>query len=327
MYRNILVPLDGSSFAEQAIPVAVNLARRSGGSVTLARVHVSLAPAFAHGLPPFDYELERGAREQVRAYIEPLARRFEGNGVTVRPLTLDGAVIEALCDHVSSHDTDLVVLSTHGRGPLARFWLGSVADELIRKLTVPVLTVRPREEPDAKPAPAFRHILVPLDGSELAESILEPAIELGTASDAEYTLLRVLAPPTPPVGTADLGGAFMDYELLRRLHELEENEGREADQHLRATAARLSARSLNVGTRLVRADPAALTILAQARDLKADAIAIASHGRGGMARLLLGSVADKILRGATMPVLLCHPTEMATAEEPVGAGHATAGAP
>jgi nucleotide-binding universal stress UspA family protein len=327
MYRNILVPLDGSPFAEQAIPLAVNIARRAGGCVTLARVHVPLAPAFAHGMPPFDYELERGAREQAWHYVEALARQYAGPSATVCPLSLEGPVAESLCNCTQESHTDLVVVSTHGRGPMARFWLGSVADELVRKLTVPVLAFRPHEEAEPRRSPKLHHILIPLDGSELAESILEPAIALGSSADAEYTLLRVLAPPTAAsAGVPELGGAFIDHELLRRLQQLEENERREAEQYLRATATRLSARALNVDTRLVTGDPAALTILAQARELEADAIALASHGRGGLARLLLGSVADKVLRGATMPVLLCHPTaaDLAHGEHEVvsnGEGH------
>lgn len=314
MYQNILVPLDGSPFAEQAIPLALDIARRAGGCVTLARVHVPLAPAFAKGMPPFDYELERGARGQVQSYLETIARRYHGPGATVRPMVLEGPVAETLCNYTRDNPTDLVVLSTHGRGPLARFWLGSVADELVRTLTVPVLTFRPQEEAEPKHSPRLRHILIPLDGSELAESILEPAIALGAAAETEYTLLRVLAPTTAAsAGVAELGGAFMDHELLRRLQQLEENDRREAEEYLRNMATRLSARGLNVDTRLVTGEPAALTILAQARDLEADAIALASHGRGGLARLLLGSVADKVLRGATMPVLLYHPT----ATEPV----------
>jgi nucleotide-binding universal stress UspA family protein len=321
MFTNILVPLDGSPFAEQAIPRALDLARRSGGCVTLARVHVSLAPAFSQGLPPFDYELERGAREQARAYVEALARRYANHG-NIHGVCLEGAVVEALCEYTREKQMDLVVLSTHGRGPLARFWLGSVTDELVRTLTVPVLAFRPHEEPLPKAA-RVRHVLIPLDGSELAESILEPALALGSGADTQYTLLRVAAPSTViTAGVPELGAVLLDHELLRRLEELEENDRREAENYLHAVETRLSARSLNVDTRLVTGEQVALTILAQARDMNADVIALASHGRGGLTRFLLGSVADKVLRGSTLPVLLCRPTPAEAERETAGATRA-----
>lgn len=323
MFTNILVPLDGSPFAEQAIPRALDLARRSGGCVTLVRVHVPLAPAFSQGLPPFDYELERGAREQAREYVETLARRHQGNHAKIRAVCLEGAVVEALCEYAREMQVDLVVLSTHGRGPLARFWLGSVADELVRTLTVPVLAFRPHEEPLPKSA-RVRHVLIPLDGSELAESILESAISLGAGAETQFTLLRVLAPSSAAcAGVPELGGVLLDRELLRRLEELEENDRREAESYLHAVETRMSARSLDVDTRLVTGEQVALTILAQARDMNADVIALASHGRGGLTRFLLGSVADKVLRGSSLPVLLCRPMPIVAEPREVAAGRAS----
>src|SRR5438067_676921 len=93
---------------------------------------------------------------------------------------------------------DLVVMTTHGRGPLGRLWLGSVADALVRDLAMPLLLVRPQETaPDFKREPLLKHLLLPLDGSPLAEQMLEPAVALGTLMEADYTLLRVIKPVVP----------------------------------------------------------------------------------------------------------------------------------
>jgi nucleotide-binding universal stress UspA family protein len=229
----------------------------------------------------------------------------------VTPLVLEGAVTETLCDYTRTSGNDLVVLSTHGRGPLARFWLGSVADELVRRLPMPILAVRPQEEPAEPPKAApFRHILIPLDGSPLAEEIIEPALALGMLGEAEYTLLRFISPTIlGGVSFSDMGGMLVDETLLRRLEEAHEAARREAETYLQRTAARLRERTSRVHTHVHDSEQPALAILAQAREVKADLIAIATHGRGGLNRLLLGSVADKVLRGASVPVLLDHPSE------------------
>jgi nucleotide-binding universal stress UspA family protein len=319
MYHSILVPLDGSAFAEQVLPVAFEIARKSSASVTLLRVHVPLAPAFAEGLPPFDYNIERGARDQALAYVQDVARHFADPKVPVSALVLEGPVTATICEHVRSSDVDLVVLSTHGRGPLARFWLGSVADELIRKLPIPVLAVHPREEP-AKPAKAaaFQQVLVPLDGSPLAEQAIEAALALGVPGQAEYTLVRFIT-PTILGGTSfsDMGGMLVDDTLVRKLEEGHAEARREAETYLQRIAERLRERDVAVQTRVLDSEQPALAILAQARAVKADVIAIASHGRGGLNRLLLGSVADKVLRGASVPVLLHHPPAEPTATNSV----------
>jgi nucleotide-binding universal stress UspA family protein len=314
MFRSILVPLDGSGFAEQAVPLAQEIARRSSASLTLARVHLTVTPGFAQGVQFYDDNLDNTVRDQDLAYVQEVARRLAAKEMPVRGVLLEGPVSEGICEQAQSAHADLVVLSTHGRGPLARFWLGSVADELIRKLPMPTLAMHPREEA-APRAAVFRHILIPLDGSLLAEEILEPATALGTLGDAEYTLMRCIAPTI--IGGAtfpDMGGMLVDDRLLRRLEEAHAEASREAEIYLQRLAERLRERGLRVRTRVLDSEQPALAVLAQARELNADLIALATHGRGGLNRLLLGSVADKVLRGASAPVLLVHPQP--TAGEP-----------
>jgi nucleotide-binding universal stress UspA family protein len=192
-------------------------------------------------------------------------------------------------------------MTTHGRGGLERAWLGSVADALVRCCSVPILLLRPGEStPDIAQVPQFKRILIPLDGSALAEQILAPALELGGLAHAEYTLLRAVE-PFVLVGYAPVAQASrLDLKLTQ--------EGlAEAQRYLDRVAERLRAAGRPPRTRALLAEQSAAAILDEARRQDADLIAMATHGRSGLARLLLGSVADKVLRGATLPVLMVRP--------------------
>jgi nucleotide-binding universal stress UspA family protein len=177
-----------------------------------------------------------------------------------------------------------------------------VADTLVRRLPIPALLVRPHDEAldllESVHEHVFQHVLIPLDGSALAEAIVERAVGLGMLMDAEYTLLQVLDLPT--IGYAPALHATGADERI-----LEQWRG-EAQSYLDRVAEQLRARGLRVRAHTVIGSPAS-AILGYAREYAVDAIAIATHGRGGLARVLLGSVADAVLRGAGVPVLLFRP--------------------
>jgi nucleotide-binding universal stress UspA family protein len=158
--------------------------------------------------------------------------------------------------------------------------------------------------------PVVRRVLVPLDGSELAEQVLEPVLALGTGTRAEYTLLRVVNRMTPVSYDPASGRVSgLRKSLLGQLQELDRRESARARNYLERLAERLRARSLAVQTRVVLHEQPAVAILDDAQQNAVDLIALATHGRGGLRRLLLGSVADKVLRGAATPVLVCRPVE------------------
>jgi nucleotide-binding universal stress UspA family protein len=223
--------------------------------------------------------------------------------VRVTTAMLDDPVAGALQTYAAAHDVDLMVMTTHGCGAFSRFWLGSVADTLVRCAPMPILLLRSQETPpDLEQLPEIKHILVPLDGSTLAEAILPPATALGALTNAAFTLLHVIA--------LDVDGYAMDWPVARTeagaLAALRDD----AQAYLDRVAERLGAQSLVVHTAVIGGQPAP-AILEYARDHAIDLIALATHGRSGAARLLLGSIADKTLRGATTPVLLYRPpTEM-----------------
>ncbi len=303
MYRSLLVPLDGSTFGEHVLPFALSIARRAGAAVQFVHVHVPLAPLYFESVPTFDSALDARAREQENAYLETMVKHLAGTStVPVSAKLLEGSVADAVHEHALAAGTDLVVMTTHGRGRLSRFWLGSVADELVRRLSMPLLLVRPQETPpNLATEPILRQMLILLDGSAFAEQILTPATELGGLMQAEYTLLRVVQ-PMPLIGYDPsgfgLGGMAMpSWQQAQR----------EAATYLESVAQRLRGQALSVQTRVLVSPHPAVAILEAAPAQNLGLIALETHGHRGLTRMVLGSMADKVLRGAVTPVLIHRP--------------------
>jgi nucleotide-binding universal stress UspA family protein len=299
MYHSILVPLDGSPGSEHALPLAAAVARRTGATVRVAHAHAPADPKHPDWYMPPEQRSDPAAVTLQKDYLDGVVRRLTAAGVRAASVLLEGPTVEALCGHVADAGADLVVMTTHGRGPLSRFWLGSVADALVRRLTAPLLLVRPKEGPmnlDAEVVP--RRFLIPLDGSKHAETILGPALELGKATGADYTLLRVVE-PVPVLGYDVFGYATAGTDLAV-VEELQH----QAAGYLENIARRLRDRGLRVRTLVLVNPSAAGAILDESNPGPHDLVALETHGRGGAARVLLGSVADKVVRGACCPVLV-----------------------
>jgi nucleotide-binding universal stress UspA family protein len=174
-----------------------------------------------------------------------------------------------------------------------------VADRLMRQSAAPVLLVRPQDtRPDIAAEPALKRLLVPLDGSPQAEQILPHACALAGLMQAELALIQAAE---LALASTELYGSEFDSSFQERVQA-------RAQRYLDGVAASLRAEGFNVSTKVVLGWPAQ-HILEDARDYEVDAIALATHGHGGMARLMLGSVSDKIVRGATASVLLYRPHE------------------
>jgi nucleotide-binding universal stress UspA family protein len=302
MGRDILVPLDGSTFSEHALPVAADLARRTGARLHVVQVHESLAaqvPADCVAVvdPSWEGAIRSGEEENLRSVAGTCAAR-----TGIHPVTelLDGAVVPTLAAYAEEMGIGTIVMTTHGRGGISRVWMGSVADALVRRSSIPVLLIRPREGAVAWDR-AFdaRHVLVPLDGSELAEGILAPALELGALCDARFTLLRVVMPLPFIVPPGSVAATYSETGAT---------ETRDcAAAYLDSAAAALRARGITVATDTLFHTAAAQGILDYAAANSVDLIAMATHGRGGWSRVALGSVADRVMRGTMMPVMLYRP--------------------
>jgi nucleotide-binding universal stress UspA family protein len=305
-FRSIVVPLDGSPFAEQALPAAAAIARATRARLRLVLVH-RLPP------PPNDPEtaklyvsLELAVRKSERGYLRAIARRLKQGGLQAGALALEGPPGPTLVRWIAESDADLVVMTTHGRGAVGRTMYGSVADQLVRSLELPVLLIRPDAERVANGSPwKVREIVVGLDGSRTAEAALEPAAALARAFQVPMTLVQVVLPlavaadpPLPfPVG--------YDAQItdVRR---------REALDYLEDLAERLRGEGIAATAAAVLGDSPAGTLLDLGRPERGVLLAIGTRGRGGVKRLMLGSVADKLVRGAKVPVLVVPPVRRRT---------------
>jgi nucleotide-binding universal stress UspA family protein len=245
---------------------------------------------------------EREAHLERHRYMADIAKRLEAL-VPVSVKYVKGRPREVLPSLAEPENAQLVVMATHGRGPLMRATLGSVADQVVRKGTIPVLLIRPEEdapEVEMEPSPPLLRVLVPLDGSELAEMALQRPLLGGPSESIELTLLRVIAFPQPTVLPGGGLPPSMDRDIVQA-------ERAAAQRYLDGIAERLAPWSWKVTTKVIEDSSAAVGIVDYAFSNRVQLIAMATHGRGGAQRILLGSVADKVIRGAPAPVLLLHP--------------------
>lgn len=302
MPANILLPLDGSAFSEHALPAALELTRRLQGRLHLVHVHEPPASLPAQGSLVVEAELGRALREHEEQYLRDLADRcLSDAGITPRVELLEGPVATALAAYSHDAGIDLVVMTTHGRGGISRAWVGSVADALVRRSAVPVLLLRPQDGQAAARPLECRHVLVTLDGSPLAEGVLEPISLFTRLYHPRISLLRVVAPlqvVTEPAGAV---------AVLSQDPAAIEKAVAGARTYLEEMAAPLRAGGLEVATAVQVHSVAAVAILDYAATHAVDTIAMATHGRGGWSRVALGSVADKVMRGTLMPVILYRP--------------------
>lgn len=293
--EHILVSLDGSSASHFALPVAASLARATGAKLHLTHVFLPIPL-------PLEGRRTLPTRDEATAYVEEIAAKVTASArVPVLADVVEGSfAAPALLERVHALHADLLVMSTHGRGGVSRLWIGSVADAVTRQAECPILLVRSHEgaPPQLDVDAVFRHILVPLDGSHPAEAALEPAVALGRPGQARFTLLRVEPSPSPLPLIEDPGS------LANAVRE-------QASEHARAylveVVQRLRAQGITADAELSRAPHVAGAITQAAEARGADLIAISSRGLGGARRMLMGSVADKVVRSANVPVLVVHP--------------------
>ena len=318
--RHFLVPLDGSGFGETALALAAALAERKGRALEMVTVHSSTAhPDISATMSA---EIETWSRTRAQAYLESMAeqarRRFN---IELRTTVLEGGVATAIAEHALANPPELIVMSTHGRSGPSRLFLGSVADRLVRELHCPFILVRPSTSPAEVELPAAVRVLVPLDGSPLAESVLDEVERLFSPRLATLHLVRVVEPVSAfPIG-APMPLPPMEPELIVVRWAA-------AREYLEGTAWKLRQAGWRVEYEIVTEWHPATVLLSYAEAHECDLIAIATRGRGGVQRLFLGSVTDKVIRGAATPVLVVNPAagafsrvlgeRSATASRPAG---------
>ena len=301
-FRSVLVPLDGSPLAEQAIPLALEIARAARSKVRLLFVHQRPPPPFYEESAELYVAIDLAIRKAGRGYLRELTAQLrERSGLPISSVVIDGSVPQALVKYVQDSRADLVAMTTHGRGGVRGAWLGSVADHLVRNLDVPVIVTRAREGAGAlSTPPKIREILVPLDGSPLAEAALAPAAVVAGLFDAELVLVQVVSPLSAWIVFPDAlaGGYDTDIIALER---------KRAQDYLEGLSEDLRKRGARVKTTVVVGHNVGEALINLAHPERIDLVAMATHGRSGVRRLMLGSVADKLIRAAGPPVLVVRP--------------------
>lgn len=297
--RLILVPLDSSLFAERALPVALDLAARHHARVVLVAVHQPTVPVRGgQGAMVFDQRYDQDMRGGLSQYLDETAAKIRADDATVNVdvALLDGTPVTAIDAYANEHGADLIVITSHGRTGPARWLLGSVADGLVRTLRRPVLIVRVDEASTESVAMPFQRVLVALDGTEESEAAIARAAAIVGNPNAHFTLLYV-SPPLHPV-----------LRLLASANELArdtDEQQAEARRYLDDAATRAAPLGTMQTALAVNLHPAH-GIASYAAEEGMDLIVLSTHGRGPVGRAFLGSVADKVVRTAQIPVLLCH---------------------
>lgn len=299
--RRLLVPLDGSPYAERALPYAAALASATGAGVTLAHIRVPSAPIQAPHPSRF---IADHMRDRPEVDISDFATYLNWIGEWLTPCVpevairqVDAASAKAgLIDLEEHQEIDVVVVASHARQGAERLILGSVADDLVRQGFAPALVIPPLAESPEESIPLIKRVLVPLDGSELAEQALGPVIGwLGNDPPSELAprvvTLLVVAGTQTGLRHAERYAQDVRTLLVPLL-----------------PSVRVTARAVIGSAPGAIVDAADRGLMEPTGEVEpSDLIAMATHGRGGFGRWLYGSVASYVLSHAHVPVLLTHP--------------------
>lgn len=277
MPDTILLPLDGSPLAERALPYAERLARATDAHIVAVRA-VS---------PPVPADL----LSEAESYLKGVASRLRDQGLSVETAASAGAPADVILQQARERSVGMIILSSHGRSGVGRWIYGSVADQVLRQTPVPVLLTAHTDAVPWRPERPLR-LLVPLDGSVLGETALDAARELANQLPTEIVLVRIVEP------------LFYDLAYSPPIDPSPELEA--ARIYLDQVAQRLGADGSTVTVR-VEFGQAISTIAQVAMDVQAGLIVMATHGRSGIARFVMGSVATGVLQRAGVPLLLVRP--------------------
>ena len=292
MYNRILVPLDGSKLSAGVIPCVRWLARALNAPVEL--LHVNAPAHLAPDIRP----------TQGSDYLQNVAASFAGIA-NVKCTLQTGSPADVIIDLASTEPRTLVAMATHGYSGAKRWLLGSVADKVLHALTGDLLLVRP-EETDGSGDVQLKTILVPLDGSELADKVLPTVSELAKRLGLEVLLVHV----TKRVYTGPPEGILPVFGAIPNLKELWEQEKAEANKYLTKKVEELRGRGIaNVSPTLIDGgvDGAAAEIIDLAERISGSLVTMTSHGRSGIGRWLIGSVTERVVRHSRGPVLVIRP--------------------
>ena len=300
MFNSVLVPTDGSPFSERALPIAAEIAKRTGATLHLVNVFdptrylpISLSDAHVEVFnPDLVIDLQQADRQRLDAQVSA----FRAQGLAAEAHQPDGVTVETLLEQATLTRADFIVMGTHGRSGFARLRIGSVASAILARSPIPVMLVG---GPDTDtPRLGNGPLLCPLDSEPFAEAMLPFAMRFATALGLPLALLGVAtaqAVPMAPLGIESLADPAAEQE-----------DARDLGAYLVRVAARCPA---GTTTHAIAASDVPEAIVAEADRLDAAAIAMASHVRSGLARLLHGNITDAVVHRLSRPVLVYRPPE------------------
>ena len=294
MYTRMLIPLDGSKVAEQVLPYARFLAKALAIPVELLEVVDPEALALLSNPRQGRYVdtiLAEGI-ESSKNYLEAIGRSFQG--AKVKSLVEKGKAEDVVIEKAAADKNTLIVMATHGRSGIQRWLLGSVADKVLHGATNHVLLVRANDGGKTDGEAALKTVIVPLDGSTLAEQVLPYVVELAKKINLSLALMRAYALP-PAISAEDYG--FYSADLLDHLEA-------EARDYLAEKVNEVKQKGIENVTSVVNTGYGAEEIITLGRHTPDNFIAMSTHGRSGIQRWVLGSVTDRVVRHSGDPVLI-----------------------
>jgi len=297
MYTRILIPLDGSKTAENVLPYARFLAGAFKVPVELMAV-IDIAEMAAHLAAEKARHLDTMVEDGVRSsqeYLKRVAASFPG--ATVNCTVEKGKAADTIVEKGDADKGALITMATHGRSGVNRWLLGSVAEKVLRSTTNPLLLVRVREQAKSEGEATFKSIIVPLDGSELAERALPVAAELAKKLGLGVVLFRAYHIPYSVYGDGDGYSAVNIESLIAEVRD-------EARSYLETKTAELKKQGLEKVTCIAKEGFSGDEIIKIGRENPDSLIAMCSHGRSGIKRWVLGSVTETVVRHAEDPVLI-----------------------
>jgi nucleotide-binding universal stress UspA family protein len=311
MISTVLVPLDGSLVAEQAIPYAQALLPDADAGVLL-RVVPEPDPLLTELMWTLESAPAWTETAVARAELDQVKARLADTRIRWITDVAQGDPAAEVLEAIRRHRVDVVAMTTHGRGALGRVTFGSVADRVSRASPIPVLLVR--AHPDGSPLPtvAIRRLVVPLDGSVLAEASLPVVVDRAKQLGVPVHLVRALNLAAVLTPLVDGGGLLVSPspEVYDQMTEAVEHDARD---YLTTVATRLEDESVSATWDVLEGSPFfAIADATQTGDL----LVTTSHGRGGVLRWLLGSVAEKLVRESPVPVLLVPSASRGTGTAP-----------
>lgn len=303
MYRKMLVPLDGSELAELALPYAEELAAKLGTEIVLAQAVNTPKDAEDTALHVY----LRGAAAATARNVMKHAPKLGLPEIQTRTEVLVGDPAEALLNYAEKQSVDLIVMATHGRTGIRRWALGSVATKIVTAADCPVVLIRAKAaRKDVREKGAIRRLLVPLDGTKAGEKVLPHVRELVAKLKAEVTFFQAIQPLYNAVATTD-GIVYVPYTPEEMKSFVTSAEG-----YLARVSAPFRELGVLVHQKVSLGDPAE-EIIRFADESGADLVAMATHGRTGIHRWMIGSVADKVLRAGNTPIFMVRTPEESAA--------------